>query len=50
MENINKIKTLVKSLWRLQVLEHQVLGVYVSGAGSKPCTVGGVHDDDRPTM
>ena len=48
MVDIHETKTLVKSFWRLQVLEHQILGVYVSGAGSKPCTL--VHGDHRPSM
>ena len=47
MDNIHEIKTLVKSTWLLQVLKHQILGVYVMGAGSKPCTL--VHGDHRPS-
>ena len=52
MVDIHETKILVLSFWRLQVLEHQILGVYVSDsdAGSKPCTVGGVHGDHRPYM
>ena len=50
MVDIHETKTLVTSPWRLEVLEHQILGVYVSGANSKPCAVGGVHGDHRPTM
>ena len=47
MVDIHETKTLVKSFWRLQLLEHQILGVYVGGAGSKPCTL--VHGDHRPS-
>ena len=47
MDNIHETKILVLSFWRLQVLEHQILGVYVRGAGSKPCTL--VHGDHRPS-
>ena len=35
MDNIHEIKTLMTLPWRLQILEHEILGVYVSGADSK---------------
>ena len=50
IKNIQDIKTLMESPWRLKVLELEILKVHISGDGSKPCTVGGVHGDHRPTM
>ena len=50
IKNIQDIKTLMESPWRLKVLEPEILKVHISGDGSKPCTVGGVHGDHRPTM
>ena len=51
LENHPDMKTLLKSPWlRLRVLEDELLGDCVEGAGSKTCTLGQNHGDHRPSM